>query len=376
MRPQSEQGYLVLADISGYTSFLAKTELDHANEIVSELLETITKEFRSHLTVSKYEGDAVFAYVSTASLSRPETLLELIERTYVAFRNRLQSSHRRIMCTCKACNTMSSLDLKFFIHCGEYIRRKIGGTMDLLGNDVNLVHRLMKNSGTEKTGWRGYALFTHSVLEKVGLEADGLVEHSESYEHIGALTVYAINLQDRFAELTDKRRHTLDDKSTHYVITLPIKAPPSVVWEWLHDPTKRSITEEIDVQPVRRIGGRTKEGAVNHCGHGKEMVVEEIIEWKPFEYASLRSTTAFGTMHQTVELSDTNGETIVVNKMSFRFKIPLLRPFARLLMRILAKVLKIDAIMIRTKKEETEKDWRKRSALLLQEVDAEVQAKA
>ena len=32
-----EQGYLVIADISGYTSFLTRTELEHAHGIVGEL---------------------------------------------------------------------------------------------------------------------------------------------------------------------------------------------------------------------------------------------------------------------------------------------------------------------------------------------------
>ena len=36
-----ESGYLLLADISGYTAFLAQTELEHANEILSDLLETV-----------------------------------------------------------------------------------------------------------------------------------------------------------------------------------------------------------------------------------------------------------------------------------------------------------------------------------------------
>jgi len=36
-----EQGYLVIADISGYTSFLARTELEHAHGIVAELTELV-----------------------------------------------------------------------------------------------------------------------------------------------------------------------------------------------------------------------------------------------------------------------------------------------------------------------------------------------
>ena len=33
-----QHGYLVLADISGYTSFLAKSELDHAQDILRSIL--------------------------------------------------------------------------------------------------------------------------------------------------------------------------------------------------------------------------------------------------------------------------------------------------------------------------------------------------
>ncbi len=57
-----QRGYLVLADISGYTSFLSQTELDHAHEILTDLIETILKRFKPILTIHKIEGDAVFAY--------------------------------------------------------------------------------------------------------------------------------------------------------------------------------------------------------------------------------------------------------------------------------------------------------------------------
>ena len=34
---QTRRGYLLLADISGYTAFVVGTELEHANAIVQEL---------------------------------------------------------------------------------------------------------------------------------------------------------------------------------------------------------------------------------------------------------------------------------------------------------------------------------------------------
>ena len=78
-----QHGYLVLADISGYTSYLAGTELDHAHEILSDLLETIVGSLKSLLTISKLEGDAVFGYVAEARVGRGETLFELVESKQV-----------------------------------------------------------------------------------------------------------------------------------------------------------------------------------------------------------------------------------------------------------------------------------------------------
>ena len=41
MERKTQTGFLVLADISGYTSFVAQTEIDHAENVISPLLETI-----------------------------------------------------------------------------------------------------------------------------------------------------------------------------------------------------------------------------------------------------------------------------------------------------------------------------------------------
>ena len=95
-------GYLVLADISGYTSYLAGTELTHAQEILTDLLETIVGQLTPALSFSKLEGDAVFAYASDGALARGETLVELIENTYAAFRGRQEAMHRRTTCECSA----------------------------------------------------------------------------------------------------------------------------------------------------------------------------------------------------------------------------------------------------------------------------------
>ena len=43
MEIKTQTGYLIIADISGYSSFVAKSELEHAHDILSELLELVLK---------------------------------------------------------------------------------------------------------------------------------------------------------------------------------------------------------------------------------------------------------------------------------------------------------------------------------------------
>src|SRR5574339_691068 len=103
MSATTQHGYLLLADISVYTSFVAGTELDHSHEILSDLLETICLQIETLLTIHKLEGDAVFAYAPETIIARGETMLELIEWTYTAFRARQNDINRATTCTCRAC---------------------------------------------------------------------------------------------------------------------------------------------------------------------------------------------------------------------------------------------------------------------------------
>ncbi len=123
----TQHGHLLLADISGYTSYVATTELTHSQEILTELLECIIECVKPLMTISKIEGDAVFAYAPEADIPRGETLLELIESTYLAFRLRRDASRRRTTCTCNACRNIPNLDLKFITHHGEYFVQNISG---------------------------------------------------------------------------------------------------------------------------------------------------------------------------------------------------------------------------------------------------------
>lgn len=70
MSSNTNSGYLVIGDISGYTSYVAQTELEHSQEVLAELLGLIVNHFQPVLTVLRLEGDAVFANAPEGQIPR------------------------------------------------------------------------------------------------------------------------------------------------------------------------------------------------------------------------------------------------------------------------------------------------------------------
>jgi hypothetical protein len=310
-----EHGYLVLADISGYTSFLSQTELDHAHEILTDLLETILKRFRTLLTICKLEGDAVFAFTPESNVLRGETLLELIEVTYTDFRERMKNVRRHTTCTCRACQSIPLLDLKFFVHHGDFVVQNISGTRELAGSDVNLIHRLMKNHITEITAWRAYLLFTQAGLECMRLQLEGLFEGVESYEHLGEVRILAMDLHARYDAFLKNRVVMVRENEALISLAEDFNAPPPVVWSWMNEPEKRKLysmdPHGLQFVPILRPAGRTGAGATTHCVHGKDVAMREIVlDWKPFDYYTVEQNSGpMGIIQVTFKL-----EAVDMNK--------------------------------------------------------------
>lgn len=286
MSEQSRHGYLVLADISGYTSFLAKVELEHAHEILTDLLEVILDKFQSLLTISKLEGDAVFAYVDETSVPRGETLLELVESTYVAFRQRRDTSNRATTCSCRACQSMPSLELKFFVHHGNFIVQHVAGIRELVGSDVNLVHRLMKNHIFEHTGWKAYAMFTRTAMECMKLDLDEVHRQIETYEHLGDIDTVTINLIPRYEAIIAAQKFYISEAEADLSVAHEFDIPQIELWQILTSPeTLNALAKNaVTWSALKRPNGRNGVGAVNHCAHGKGALQTTILDWKPFDY--------------------------------------------------------------------------------------------
>ena len=72
-------GYLLIADISGYTQFLTSSEQDHANPILQSLLSSMIEQVGEPMHFWKMDGDAVLAYSTQKGFPSGETFLTICE---------------------------------------------------------------------------------------------------------------------------------------------------------------------------------------------------------------------------------------------------------------------------------------------------------
>ena len=169
MNTEIKKGFLVVADISGYTRFLAETELEHANGIIKDLFDSMLPEFKKSVTISKFMGDAIFAHAENIAYEGSQFMVDFAKRVYNAFSDKKDIIKINTDCTCNACKHMEELDLKIFIHHGEYMNQNINGNEELAASDVNTIFRLMKNNVVENTGIEAYLLSTESALKAMEL---------------------------------------------------------------------------------------------------------------------------------------------------------------------------------------------------------------
>jgi hypothetical protein len=294
MRPwaEPEPACLVIADLTGYTGYLAGVELDHAQDVLADLVDAVVGGLRPTFRLAKLEGDAAFAYLIAEALDGSH-VQDVVERTYVAFRRRLRDIARATRCACNACVRIPNLDLKFVLHHGLVVRQRVAGREELVGRDVILVHRLLKNAVSAATGIGAYAFYTSACLAAMGVEdpgAQGLRPHHEDIETIGPVDGWVRDLEDVWRRDVERDSHLVPAERAYWVHRYRTAAPPAVTWQWVTSPIRRPLWAGMDRLEEEAPGGRRGAGTVNHCVHGKDAIVEEILDWHPFEQQTVRST--------------------------------------------------------------------------------------
>ncbi len=239
---ETHNGYFLIADITGYTKYLSESELEHAQDTLTALLQLLVENTRPPLVISRLAGDAVISYGLRENFFHGQALIEKIEDTYVAFRKAIERLVLNNTCRCNACANISNLDLKFFIHYGTFGIQQISDHDELVGSDINLLHRLLKNSVEEKTGVRAYALFTEAAVQQMDVDGlvDGMTRHTESYEHLGEVTVWIQDMHPVWEKKRSAVTATFPTEQIWRQYEVNIRMPREQVWDYLIQPEFRN----------------------------------------------------------------------------------------------------------------------------------------
>jgi len=220
------------------------------------------------------------------------------------------------------------------------------GIHELVGSDVNLVHRLLKNHVTENTGWKAYTLLTERALDYIGLRPTNMHKQIEVYEHLGETKTFSYDLKKRYQETVQSRRIIVDKDDADMIVVGDFTVPPPIAWEWIQDPVKRNLWgHDVVWSSGDRPRGRMGSGASNHCAHGKGVLTEVVLDWRPFEYSTTEALErGKKLMTETFQFEQLpGGGTRVYDIM--KMEMPLPRPLRRLVGRIYAKTMKMEETM-------------------------------
>jgi uncharacterized protein YndB with AHSA1/START domain len=285
----ANSGYLLIADISGYTQFLTSSEQDHANPILQSLLSALVEQVGEPLHFWKMDGDAVLAYSTQQEFPSGETFLTICENLYNAFANRRQNIIANTTCPCRACANVAMLDLKIMAHHGKFEEMQVGPVKDISGADVILVHRMAKTDVKEATGVRSYALFSDAAVEAMGIKA-ALVPFSQPFEHFGEVSMQVYDLAKAWEKFrAGRERHCLEESDAVWTYRRHFDFPIAIVWEALTAPElKQRWMDGIQSVSVDRPEGRIGTGSGYHCAHELAEFRYRITDWEPFDYFSTR----------------------------------------------------------------------------------------
>ncbi len=186
------QALLVIVDISGYTDFITnrKVSLLHAEQIITDLMESVIDRADHPLAVNKLEGDAALLfreYPAGEGRAAAADVLAQVGGFFTAFDACLKDiRHQRRHCSCEACSHTERLCLKAFVHCGEIAIKQVRRFEELAGEDVILIHRMLKNTVPS----REYVLLSSPVRDLAGAALPALTEHREKLDGYGETVLW------------------------------------------------------------------------------------------------------------------------------------------------------------------------------------------
>lgn len=236
--PDQINALLLIADISGYTSFMKQhaVSVSHAKQIIVRLLKALMQAAKPPLKVAELEGDAVFFYARPNGKAMEQVAGELkgqISALFAAFTKELRTIDSLKTCSCYACDHAHDLQLKQVLHAGVVELEKIEQFEKLFGLDVILVHRMLKNSVRASE----YVMMTNPMFALMkdfhGLQPERITETFEGVGEVETLVFYPRQFPKQ-------------------VLTIPAEPPPPSLLE------KLRWRGEISLKVIGDFLGMTK----------------------------------------------------------------------------------------------------------------------
>ena len=294
-RDGTQAGFFVIADISGYTAFVAQNDLVHAQGVLAEITGLLIEKLSAPFRFVELEGDAVFVFAPDVAVEDSERLVDIMEVCYAAFRIRLEQMSINTSCECTACKAIPDLDLKFVAHYGSYLPQKTPTGTKLVGADVIAVHRLLKNEVIARTGIRAYALLTDAFVGRARFvdRGLGLPEYVEEISHLGRIGSRVLDLSSSVERYRETTRCYISSEEADMEIVTEVPAARSVVWSYCVDAKRRHRwqldTTSVENQPSEY--GRSGVGLVSHCDHGSYRLNHRMVDWQPFDYLTMETVS-------------------------------------------------------------------------------------
>jgi Protein of unknown function (DUF2652) len=185
----SERALLLIADIGGYTEYMRthRMSLAHAEINTARMLEAMI-DAAGDFELIEVEGDAAFLSRQADTLDAAATaaaMTQAVAGMHRAFHHERQYVVTNL-CPCDACEQASNLKLKFVAHVGEVATQTIRDRRKLVGIDVILVHRLLKNNVPTPE----YVLFSEELYRNGGTAFDPVQQVDQDLEGIGRVRTY------------------------------------------------------------------------------------------------------------------------------------------------------------------------------------------
>ncbi len=180
---------ICIPDITGFTRFMAENNIEFSRKIIPALLRNIVDSNKLKLTVGEIEGDAVVFY-RFGTLPSLKELVDQCKIFYFNFNKELKLLMDNYADDFHKNASSNRLSLKVIVHAAEMTSTLIGGIPKLIGRDVVIVHKLLKNSIQESE----YILLTEKLLahypetEIAGsFDWDSLKQGKDEYDYIGSI---------------------------------------------------------------------------------------------------------------------------------------------------------------------------------------------